>query len=114
MTPPRAVKAASNGAGKTNLDALRQARREATGVAPVVVLGGTDYTLPVALPAAVLVGIGDVQAGRLSGLRDAISALFGDGNVEAVLAAGFEIDDFNALLDLYDDAGFSPASGGSS
>lgn len=112
--PAAKTKVSSNGHGKTDLDALRRARREATGVAPVVVLGATDYTLPVALPAAVLVGIGDVQAGRLSGLRDAIGALFGETNVEAVLAAGFEIDDFNPILDLYDDAGFSPASGGSS
>lgn len=98
---------------KVDLDAARLARAEQNGDRPVVVLGGREFTLPPSPPAAVLVGIGRLQQGRLEGLEEALGALFGE-DLPAVLAAGLAMEDFGAIFEsLYGiGVGESPASGG--
>lgn len=83
---------------RVDLDAVRRARAEATKAEPpVVVFGGRDHTLPAVLPASVLVAVGRMQTGDLSGLRDALDVLFGDA-VDEVLRGGFDVEDLAAVL----------------
>jgi hypothetical protein len=83
---------------RVDLDAARAARLEQEGEAPVVVLGGKEFTLPGRLPAKVLVGLAGVSKGDLSGFGDALDALFGDRTADA-LAAGLEIEDLDDIIE---------------
>lgn len=99
---------------RLDLDKLHQARAETAGDTHVVVLGGREFVLPASPPAAVLVGVGRLQAGNLVGLEEMLAALFGPDAVSEVLSAGIEIEDFTAIFaDIYGfDAGESTASPG--
>lgn len=101
---------------RVDFDAIHRARQETNGDTPVAVFGGVEYELPSSPPAAVLIAIGRLQAGNLAGVEDALAGLFGADNLAAILAAGFEMDDFGPIFeDLYGiEPGESPASGGSS
>lgn len=116
MAPARTT-AHTNGtstARRLDLDKLHRARAEAAGDTHVVVLGGREFILPASPPAAVLVGVGRLQAGNLAGLEDMLAALFGADTVTEVLAAGIEIEDFAAIFaDIYGfESGESTASPG--
>lgn len=100
---------------KIDLDAARRARSELTPDAepPVVTIGGKDYELPEKLPAAVIVGMARAARKEIDGFVEAIEGLFG-ANTSAVLAAGLELEDVNAILEsVYgdgdDDEGTSAA-----
>ncbi len=99
---------------RVDFDALHRARQEADDEQPVVVIGQVEYTLPASPPAAVLVGLGRLAAGNLAGIEEALTALFGEDNLQAILAAGFDMEDFGPIFsELYGiDPGESPASGG--
>ena len=58
-----------------DLDAARAARAEATEEAPVVRFGGTDYTLPVELPWAMVEA---AASGDTAGLVSAVKMLLGN------------------------------------
>lgn len=96
-----------------DLDAVHRAREEQAGTdRPEVTIGGTSYELPLALPGLTLVSLGLVRNGDLAAISDVVGSLFGDENVAAVLAAGFDIDDIDAIIEgVYGDAeGEAPAS----
>lgn len=101
---------------RVDFDAIHRARQETNNDRPVAIFGGIEYELPSSPPAAVLIAIGRVQAGNLAGVEDILVALFGVANLDAILAAGFELDDIGPIFsELYGiDPGESPASGGSS
>lgn len=108
---------ASNGDSKPfDLNAARRVRAEVDGPPKVVLFGDREYSLPAVPPASVLVGLGVVQQGQLTGLREVLAGLFGEDNVDAVLAAGFDLNDLADLFGhLYGmDVGEQPASGISS
>jgi hypothetical protein len=113
MTPPPKVKAHTNGAARrrVDLDAIRRARAEKAEPPPVIVFGGKEWTLVPGPPASVLIGVGRLQEGELSGLHDVIGGLFGPDHVDEVLAAGFEVDDLEPVLEAYGlNVGEAPAS----
>jgi hypothetical protein len=101
-----------------NLDEARKARSEKQGEPPVVTLDGVDYTLPASPPAAAFVALAEVQAGNMTQVKPALAALFGEENIDALLAGGLDLDDLGDILDLYDldgdGLGEASASGGSS
>lgn len=101
-----------------NLDEARKARAETQGPAPVVTVDGVDYILPKSPPAIAFVALAEVQAGDMTQVKPALAALFGDENIDALLAAGLDLDDLGDILDLYDlggeGLGEASASGGSS
>lgn len=98
-----------------DLDAVRKARQEANPKEPnEVILGGRSFRLPDAAPVAFLVGIGRLQKGDMSGVEDAMAALFPDpDDLAAVLRAGFSFEDLEPVLAaVYGiDLGEAPASG---
>lgn len=103
--PAAKTTAKNNGtstARRLDLDALHRAKAEQSGEAHVVVLGGREFTLPASPPAAVLVGVGRLQAGNLAGLEEMLASLFGADVVDEVLAAGLDVEDFGAIFtDVY-------------
>lgn len=107
----------SNGPSRrvADLDAARKARQETAGDPPVVVLGGREFTLPHALPAAVLTGLAQARRGDLDGFGSALDSLFGD-EVEDVLRLGLELADFDVIIEAAygDEPGNSSGSATSS
>lgn len=88
-----------------DLDALRQARREAYGDGPTVTFGGHTFQLPIELPFAVPEALIDVaiatDAGDSVGITKAttrtIKALLGE-NFDEFMALGPSMDDVKELL----------------
>lgn len=81
-----------------DLDAARKARDEKGGEPPELTLGGKTFTLPPALPAAVVVGLARARRGDVTGLVDALESLFGD-QLDDVLPLGLELDDLETILE---------------
>ena len=107
---------AGDGRQVVDLDAVHKARREASDKpAPTVRLGGVDYSLPVSLPALVVVALGQVRNGDMAAMRDVLEGLFGAEHVDTVLRAGFDLDDVDAIFEgAYGDSkGEAPASASS-
>lgn len=98
-----------------DLDAVRKARQEANPKEPNdVVLGGRSFRLPDTAPVAFLVGLGRLQKGDMSGVEDALSALFPDGDdLAEILRLGFSLEDLEPVLGaVYGiNLGEAPASG---
>lgn len=114
MTPPQRLKAQTNGSRRVDLDAIRRARAEKALPPPTVRFAGREWTLAPGPPASVLIGVGELQEGQLSGLRDVIGGIFGPDNIDAILAAGFDVEDLEPVLGAYGlDVGESSASPGS-
>lgn len=94
MPAPKKTPAAKSAAGDRviDLDAARAARAEKNGPAPIIRLGGKDWTLPVELPAdfAILSAAGD--------LAGAMHALLGE-QFEAFWKIGLSMDDLEAIAD---------------
>lgn len=99
---------------RIDLDAVRKAREEKQGDPHEVVLGGETFHVPAAAPAAFLVGLGRLQKGDMSGLEEALSALFPDpAALERILKLGLDLQDLEPLVSgVYGiDVGEAPASG---
>lgn len=110
-----------------DLDAIRAARREAQGEAPVIRFGGHDFVLPSELPFAVaeaLANLGEAQktedqAAITASLIGAMKAIIGIADWPKFEAARPSMQDITELISgiarLYglEDAGESPASASS-
>lgn len=87
--------------GRIDLDAARAARAEALADAPILVIGGKDYTLPVEVPyrfAELLARIqhaNEQESAELIG--DSLRILFGDAYEE--VSKQMSIADIGALFD---------------
>lgn len=78
-----------------DLDAARAARSEATADAPRVLFGGTEYTLPVELPWAIVEA---AASGSGEGLITAVKLLLGD-QWAAFETAGPSVSDMRVLIE---------------
>jgi hypothetical protein len=90
---------------RLDLDAARAARVEKLGPAPVVVVGGEEYELPLELPGAVVTAFGMVMRGDVSEIEGALRSLFGE-HYEAIAALKLSWPDQQLILEgvlaLYD------------
>jgi hypothetical protein len=77
----------------------RAARRKKNGPGPRVKVGTLVYELPARPPLGIMVALGELQAGNMTGIGSLFAVLFGEGWKDNPAVLELEDDDLLELLD---------------